>query len=124
MQGCVKEVNMIGDKYWATGISLKHIGDDHWTAEACFYDDGFCNIQATEGKLQSRYRFNTEDVQVCVATLKSDVERLGITFKAVRGRPNLYVEIKKDEEKPESWREVIEATASAIDFILLVDDGS
>jgi len=115
---------MIGDEYWATGINLKHIGDDHWTAEVCFYDDGFCNIQATEGKLQVRYCFNTGDVQVCVVTLKADVERLGIAFKAARERPNLYVEIKKGEAMPEGWREVVEATASAIDFILSIDDGS
>lgn len=113
---------MIGNGYWASGISLKYVGDNYWTACVCFYDNGFCNIRATEGELRARYRFNTGDAQICVATLKADAERIGVAFKAAREKPNLYVERIKECQFPDNLTELLQPVADAIGFTLLVDN--
>jgi hypothetical protein len=74
---------MIGDGYWATGITVcwnEHLG---WVASVDFYDDGFCEQGSTEGTLKTRYWSNdASEASLArqVDLVKADAERLGITF--------------------------------------------
>lgn len=89
---------MIGSRYWATGITLRH--DAHtggWSAVAAFYDDGFVNSidgdVSTEGEIRTRHAVPGDSDQGAVRAalaLKADAERLGIEFRSPVG-PQLYL---------------------------------
>jgi hypothetical protein len=109
---------MIGNEYWSTGITLKWW--DHpekpWTSSLDFFDDGFCDLGSTEGGLRLRYCVPTP--AEAIDTLKTDAERLGITWR-VGGGGQPYLYMKGDGEDPEwppppDWRAILEAEAKRI----------
>jgi hypothetical protein len=114
---------MIGNGYWSTGIVVAY-SDWHggaWSAEVEYFDSGFCDddaangIISTQGKLNTRYavRDGSEATLTAVIdVIKADAERLGITFRAGGGAPNVYY--KGDGENgnyppPPNWRGLIDA---------------
>lgn len=70
---------MIGAMYWSVGITVWQVygdnGRDQWHAEATFCDDGFCDMQSSEGVIRCRYVGPLSQV---VDVVKADAERLGI----------------------------------------------
>jgi hypothetical protein len=113
---------MIGNGYWATGLTLKPLGNGpkgfDWHLYVDFYDDGFCDENSTEGTL--RHRYVTTEVVRAAEVLKVDAERLGIRFNEIAGAPPaVYVEGDgewQDIDYPANWREVASAVAEALGF--------
>jgi hypothetical protein len=104
---------MIGNGYWATGITVRYDPDLGWTAWADFYDDGFAEQDSTEGRVKARYWSKDTSVEALarqIDLVKADVERLGITFKdAGEQRPSLYIYADGEEEwsAPKDWRALL-----------------
>jgi len=103
---------MIGDKYWATGISLKYgyagSGRNGWVATINFLDSGFCEDKATEGRLHTRYFV---DLETAIDTVLADADHLGIEVRGIRETPNLYVQGDGEDqsiELPSNWRELLQ----------------
>jgi hypothetical protein len=72
---------MIGNGYWATGITLKWSLGIGWSAAVEFYDDGLAEQDSTEGVLRTRYFENGENALARqIDCIEADAERLGITF--------------------------------------------
>jgi hypothetical protein len=112
---------MIGQGYWATGITVDYVEDLGWGVSADFYDGGFADDNpaegrvSTEGVLRSRYRVG--DLTAAVKVLEADVERLGIPFRNSGGGPALYAEFPEDKSGwPRDWVEQVEAAAAAVGF--------
>lgn len=79
---------MIGQRYWATGITIHEDSGKRWSASLKFFDDGFCNQSSTEGELQLRYV--VDDIFKGVDTLVEDARRLGIQFGTPTLSPMVY----------------------------------
>ena len=78
---------MIGQRYWATGITVSWDGS-RWSADVDFYDDGFIDPTSTQGRLGSRYGMEGWDgLAAMIDLLKADAERLGIEFRVIDGDP-------------------------------------
>jgi hypothetical protein len=115
---------MIGDGYWSTGITVHwgYAGGQRWgwAAGLDFYDDGFCDPDATQGRLATRYFVVTLDDPLgrAIDLLKADAERLGIRFDGRDGEPpSLYY--KGDGESPDfpppvGWRALLVDQAERI----------
>lgn len=117
---------MIGNGYWATGISLRwsnrHGG--MWGATVNYYDDGFCsddpdNSQiSTEGELRTRYLVrdgsNADALTVVIDTIVADAARLGINWRETCGSAQLYYEgdgEDADWPPPPDWKEMLDEQA-------------
>lgn len=103
---------MIGSEYWSTGIKVSYLAyKNEWSATAEFFDDGFCQDESTQGRINSRYFANIETV---LDNVKCDAEKLGIIWKD----KNIYVEGdgEGDVELPSDWREIIQRQAERIGF--------
>lgn len=122
--------HMIGDTYWATGISVRtmHDRDDAlmWAAEVKFLDDGFCNDDAdngqisTEGRLHTRYMVRDGDDRTALATildvLIADAATLGITFRTDIP-PSLYFHqdgVDPDWPPPPDWENLLAEQAARL----------
>jgi hypothetical protein len=78
---------MIGERYWATGITVSWDGS-RWNADVDFYDDGFVDFGATQGHLGTRYgKEGWAGLAAVVDVVKADAERLGIEFRHITGEP-------------------------------------
>lgn len=99
---------MIGEGYWTTGITVWKVGGK-WCIELTFLDNGFCDQDSTEGKLQCRYQ--VDDLGRGLDVLKADAERLGISFRDVGGYPPAIYYKGDGEwegyEPPEGWRQIL-----------------
>lgn len=121
---------MIGDKYWATGISVRTMNDRDdalmWAAEMKFLDDGFCDDDAdngqisTEGKLHTRYLVRDGDDRTALATildvLIADAATLGITFRTDIP-PSLYFHqdgVDPDWPPPPGWENLLAEQADRL----------
>ena len=109
---------MVGETYFSTGIVLRWtqttLGSGEWTAKAKFQDAGFCNDEATEGEIHTRY---FQAIQTAIDTLKADAERLGIKWQSALGKPWLYMEGDGEDSEwpaPDGWRETLQAQAQRI----------
>lgn len=121
---------MIGDGYWATGITVRYgySGEDKygWGAEVDFYDSGFCNDDtdkravSTEGTLRTRYYVREGDtpdadaLATAIDVLKADTERLGITWTP---SATVYYQgdgVSEDWPPPPGWREMVNAQAARL----------
>jgi len=110
---------MIGNGYWSTGITVR-FSDGKWAASAGYLDNGFCDDSAeqervsTQGKLHTRYYLRdgqTKDaLTVAVDTVKTDAERLGISWRD----PHVYMDGDgewEDREYPPDWRLLVDEQA-------------
>lgn len=102
---------MIGEHYWSLGIVLRyHSSEVGWSAECDFFDDGFCQVESTEGFLCSRYY---GPIEIVIDNVKSGAEKLGIEWR----HPALFP-YKSDEDKrwpmPPDWREILREQADRI----------
>ena len=122
---------MIGNGYWATGITVKHgysgMNLHGWAANVDFYDSGFCDDNpdaaaiSTQGILSTRYFVregdspDTDGLAAAVDAVKRDAERLGITWGADAAVPPTvyYIGDGEDEDfpPPDGWRELVNAQA-------------
>lgn len=101
---------MIGDRYWSTGIVVDFIADDSVSVRLDFCDDGFCDVDATEGTLSVRYQ--VADLSRAVTVLHADAVRFGVTFSRFQNRvlsPTVYVDENRICEYPAGWAERIRA---------------
>jgi hypothetical protein len=110
---------MIGNGYWATGITVHHgyAGSRGygWGATLDFLDDGFMAEDSTQGTLCTRYYVTS--LARAIDLIKADAERLGITFRQGDELPMLYY--KGDGEDPDypppvGWRAMLADQAERI----------
>lgn len=122
---------MIGDGYWATGITVKYGYSGSslygWSAKVDFYDSGFCDDDtdsgavSTEGTLHTRYFVREGDgpdadgLAAAVDAVKRDAERLGIDFSRSEAVPPTVYYLLNGEDKdyppPDGWRELVNTQA-------------
>ena len=106
---------MIGDYYFATGISIyqQYPGTDSlWIAQVEFEDLGHAQLGSMKGSLSTKYPSNLLD---CVKTVYDDALKLGILIKSIPGsKLHLYV-CRLEVDTPEVWQE-IEAVALELGF--------
>ena len=106
---------MIGDYYFATGISIyqQYPGtDSSWIAQVEFEDLGHAQLGSTKGSLSTKYPSNLLD---SVKTVYDDALKLGILIKLIPGsKLHLYV-CRLEVDTPEVWQE-IEAVALELGF--------
>ena len=105
---------MIGNYYWATGIQIhqQYPGNDvSWIAKVDFEDDSHAQIGGSKGALSTKYQTNLLD---STKTIYQDAQKLGIQFKSISGKPNLYV-YELVENTPDIWQQ-IQAVADEIGF--------
>lgn len=98
---------VIGSQYWTTGIVLTPKGGGTWSAEAKFFDDGFCDDASTEGVLMCRYILS--DVSAMIDVLAADLEALGIRLGTEVAPMTIYIAgdgEHSDIEYPPDWKEV------------------
>lgn len=126
---------MIGNGYWATGITVRYgySGSDlyGWGAEVEFFDSGFCDDDtdsgaiSTEGTLRTRYFVREGDgpdadaLSAAVDAVKRDADRLGITWSAAPSPATATVYYRGDGEDenyppPDGWREMVNAQAGRL----------
>lgn len=99
---------MIGNGWWATGITLSPRARG-WSVSLSFFDDGFCEGDSTEGELRLRYVVN--DVEHAIDVLIEDATRFGISWHE---GPHVYVEGDGGTpglDYPNDWREVADDQA-------------
>jgi hypothetical protein len=121
---------MIGNAYWATGITVD-FHDGRWSATAEFFDDGFAgdnNTDAgrvsTEGKIGTRYSVtdgeHADALMTVIDVIKADVEKLGIEWRSTSGiGPYIYAEFETatehyPERYPEDWRHLLTEQAHRV----------
>jgi hypothetical protein len=126
---------MIGGGWWSTGITVtwqySGMGQHGWAASLDYYDDGFCNDDAaegrvsTEGTLRTRYAVregrSADRLAVVIDVLKADAERLGITWRdplaGKDGTASLYYEgdgEDADNPPPAGWEHLLQAQAARL----------
>lgn len=113
---------MIGNGYWATGITVKWSEHYGWIAHVDFYDDGFAEDGSTEGTLRCRYwsKDHSEDALARqIDLVKADAERLGITFATLSFAQTPLLYYQGDGEDPEwppppDWREILGRQATRL----------
>jgi len=123
---------MIGNGYWATGISVKYgyhgSGLYGWSAQVRFYDDGFAGDDntasgaiVTEGTLGTRYFICDGDtpegdgLAAAIDAVKADAERLGITWHREENvRPSVYCDHEEDGDGPDGWRKLVDAQSARL----------
>lgn len=134
---------MIGDGYWATGITVRYgyTGQNlyGWSAEVEFFDNGFNDddtdngLISTEGTLHTRYGVREGDgpdadaLSTAVDTVKRDAERLGIRFRGGLVGPYVYYHRDgrdADSPPPPGWREMVNAQAGRLGWKPLYRAGS
>lgn len=110
---------MIGDGYWATGITVRYLNGSGWTAYVPFFDDGFigdddasAGIVSTQGRVETRYSFPGESgLGAAVDAVKRDAERLGVKFCNRAGTPpTVYYEGDGETDQwppPADWRSIV-----------------
>jgi hypothetical protein len=117
---------MIGDGYWATGITVWWRPDRGWTGEVCYFDDGWIGDNrtdqrhiSTEGVLRARYPVEDGNVldglTALIDVLKADAEKLGITWHGSNTCPRLCYRAdgySSNYPAPDGWIELL-ATQSA-----------
>lgn len=123
---------MIGDGYWASGITVRYgySGMDRygWGAKVDFYDSGFCDDDtdagavSTQGTLSTRYFVregtgaDADGLATAVDVVKQDAERLGIRFGGATP-PVVYYEGDGEDEDwppPDGWRGMVDAQAQRL----------
>lgn len=115
---------MIGNGYWAVGITVWHSPERGWRARVEYKDDGFVNDRpwagqiSTEGVLETRYWVDDssagDGLTVAVDLIKADAERLGITWKHMPevSSPTVYYdENNEDYLPPDGWHGLMNAQA-------------
>ena len=82
---------MIGDFYWATGVTMRYRTGRGWAASIEFLDNGWSpdGGTSTEGDFRTRYYLDNP-VEAAVA-LVTDAKRLGIKFTCPDGTPRVYL---------------------------------
>ncbi|WP_048896190.1 hypothetical protein [Mycolicibacterium conceptionense] len=82
---------MIGEFYWATGITMRYRADRGWAASIEFLDNGIGldDGVSTEGDFRTRYYLDSP-VEAAQA-LVTDAKRLGIRLTCPRGTPKVYL---------------------------------
>lgn len=101
---------MIGSGYWSTGIMVRYYANGaQWGLSLDFLDDGFCEVESTQGTLRLRYLVT--DLTAGIDQLKTDAERMGLRWATqVPSCPTIYMEGDgewPDRDYPENWRRVI-----------------
>jgi hypothetical protein len=114
---------MVGEKYWSVGIVLKWNEYHGWSATVDFMDDGFCDLQSTEGNIHTRY---FGPIEQAVDMVLADARKLGIEFKtSVTGKPMLlYIGDGEwgDYPPPPNWKAILREQAQRIDFYTYSED--
>lgn len=127
---------MIGNGYWATGITVRYgySGSDlyGWGAEVNFYDDGWVDDEntdtgavTTQGTLSTRYLVtegtmpDADGLSAAVDAVKRDAERLGIAWSRAGSSvmPTVYyIGGGKDKHypPPDGWRGMVNAQAERL----------
>jgi hypothetical protein len=124
---------MIGEGYWATGITVRYgySGMDlyGWAAKVDFYDNGFCDDDtdagavSTQGTLKTRYLVregtgaDADSLAVAIDAVKRDAERLGISFPERAVPPTVYYEGDVEDEEcppPPGWRGMVNEQAQRL----------
>jgi hypothetical protein len=116
---------LIGDRYWATGITV-HADPEHmdrWTAEVVYVDDGLPGgddntdkgVISTEGRLYTRYAVRPGDtadaLTAAIDVIKADAERIGVTW--AKDATVCYIGAGRWDvfPPPARWRETVNAQA-------------
>ena len=89
-----------------------------WHASLSFFDDGWCQPEATQGALRTRY---FDQLDVVADTLIADAGRLGIVWKMRQ----LYVPGDGNDPDcplPDGWRAMLKALAERIGFDYIYED--
>lgn len=109
---------MVGNEYWSTGITLRYMPENRWSARCEFFDGGFCDNASTEGVLRTRY---FGDLAVGLDTLIADAQRFGIVFHAIiHEGPHLLYEgdgENKDWPPPANYRQTLAEQAQRIGWV-------
>jgi hypothetical protein len=123
---------MIGNSYWATGITVRYgySGMDRygWAATVDFYDNGFCDDDtdaktiSTQGTLKTRYFVregtgaDADGLAAAVDAVKQDADRFGVRFGGAT-LPTVYYEGDGEDEDwppPDGWRGMVNAQAERL----------
>ena len=114
---------MIGERYWASGISLEWSPLNGQKADISFFDAGFFQDESTEGKLYTRYYIN--DPVQATKILIEDATKLGIQFRPAMGdKICLYVNGDGESEDyplPSNWKQILTDVAMATGCISVYD---
>lgn len=106
---------MIGNTYWTTGITLKYLDTDCWSASLEFFDGGHCDEQSTNGTLHTRYFV---PLDLAIDTLMTDAKRIGIEFSCIEDLPPVLFYDgdgeNTDYPPPEGWRAILRSQAERI----------
>lgn len=107
---------MIGDKFIATGVSVKPNRDGKYWANLIFQDAGFCQDNTTEGTLTTRY---AQELGSALDVIIADARRLGVVFW---DQPAVYM-YQDGEDKtiayPADWRAQLQAQCNRLGWKFL-----
>ena len=113
------------ETWWYTGVVLtpeRIVGDGEvmWSVVLKFLDDGFCDMDSTEGELRLRYQIPTQGLSAAIDTLLADAKRMGLAVVEPdldANSPTVYV--KGDGEwsgiaYPDNWRDIVNGQAARL----------